>query len=128
MTALTADRKTDIRDGEVLTLQVAAAAVIYAGALVAVNATGFLAPAVAGAGIVMGKADGYVDNTSGADGDVSLEVRTGLLKYINDGTITVADIGADAYVVDDQTVAAAGTVVAGAIKSVDSDGVFIQVV
>lgn len=133
--ALTKDRDTQRRDGTLFSDPVAANAVIHAGALIALNATGFAVPASAtAANTTRGVAQGPVDNTGGGDGGAVATVRRGLFRLGNSAAadeITRADIGADCYVVDDETVAktdnAAARPVAGVIRDVDAGGVWVEV-
>ncbi len=135
MTALAADRTTPKRTAQRLNLPVATNAVIFAGALVCVNASGF---AVKGAVATTLKAAGVaqqrVDNTGGADGALRIEVdRYGAHLFANSASgdlITLADLGTTCYVVDDQTVAKTnGTStrsVAGKVIDVDATGVWVS--
>lgn len=133
MTALSADRNTPRRDGDLVDDPVASGAEIFAGALVALNSSGYAAPGSTATGLVArGRAEAYVDNSGGADGDTTVPVRRGVFRWVNDGTDTVdrSHIGGQAYIVDDQTVAAtdgSGTrSAAGEIVDVDSDGVWVD--
>lgn len=133
MAALTEDRKTQMRDGEVMSLQVAGAKSIFAGALVARDASGYATPGATATGIRgIGRAEGQADNSSGADGDMAVAVRKGVFCFDNDGTdtVTIAHIGNDCYMVDDQSVASndgTGTrSVAGTVFDVDADGVWVK--
>ncbi len=99
-----------------------AGAVIYCGALVAVNAEGKAVPASDTAGLtVVGRAE------HSAVTDEAILVRRGCFAY--DGTgITRADLGASVYVADDQTVSKTGgsnSIVAGRVFDVDEDGIWI---
>lgn len=109
MTALTASRTTPEIKGHRYNLPVAASVLIYAGALIVVNSSGYAKPGVTGTTLrAVGIAEGYVDNSSGGNGDVDVLVRPGIFGFKNSAggdEITAADIGATAYVVDDQTVA-----------------------
>ena len=135
MTALAQDRNTPLRDGREFTFPVAAAKKIYAGALVCLNATGFATPgAVATTLKTVGRASAQVDNSLGADGAVTVTVRRGVFRFANSAAadlIAAADIGADCYVVDDQTVAktngAATRSIAGKIRDVDAQGVWVEI-
>lgn len=134
MTALAADRTTPKRLAQRLNLPVAANAVVYAGALVCVNASGY---AVKGATSTTLKAAGVavqrVDATGAADGALRVEVdRQGAFLFANSAStdqITLADLGATAYIVDDQTVAktngSASRSAAGRIVDVDAAGVWV---
>lgn len=131
MTALTKDRNTHSRDGEQFSLPVAANAKIYAGGIVMLNATGYATKGATATGqICAGRAEELVDNTGGADGAISINVRAGVFKFANGGDITIAEIGDTCYIVDDQTVAKTdGTATrsaAGKVVGVDSDGVWVR--
>jgi hypothetical protein len=125
MTALTADRNTEIKQlKRAMKYPVAASTTIYAGAMVAVNTSGYLVPAADTVGYrVVGLADEQVDNSSGSNGDLWCLVRTGLASFENDSTDAVAqvNIGHHVYVQDDNTVASAGNVVAGIAVQIDPD-------
>ena len=108
---------------------------IYAGTLAVKNATGFAEPGSTALNkVALGRAKEEVDNTDGADGDLSITIEEGEFKFDNSAAgdaITVADIGSDCYIVDDQTVAKTdGTGTrskAGVITGVDDDGVWVKV-
>jgi len=130
MTALTTDRATPARDGERYSHPVAATAKIYAGSLVVLNATGYAAPGSTATGLIAaGRAEAQVDNSAGADGALSVEVSTGVFRFVNEGDITRAHIGDSAYITDDQTVTAVttGRSVAGTITDVDASGVWVKI-
>lgn len=132
--ALASDRNTPMRDGEVVSLPVAASKKIYAGALVARDANGYATPGATATTLLgAGRAEVQVDNSSGSDGDISVDVRKGVFRFANStggDEVGRADIGNDCYIVDDQTVAktdGTGTrSVAGKVFDVDSDGVWVR--
>jgi len=131
MAALTANRDTPERACQVFSIPAAAGVVIYAGALVALSATGYAQPAATAVGLRgLGRAKDRVDNATGAAGAVSVTVERGTFRYANDGTVTHAHIGASAYAVDDQTVAPdSGTntrSAVGIIRDVDAVGVWVE--
>lgn len=134
MTALAADRNTPARDGDLLSLGVATNVKIYAGALVARNATGYATPGATATTLkALGRAEEQVDNTGGADGAKTVKIRKGVFRFANSGggdAIADADIGNDCYIVDDQTVAKTdGTStrsVAGKVFDVDAQGVWVK--
>lgn len=134
MAALTTDRNTVRRDGEQLSLPVAAAKKIFAGSLVARDSSGNATPGATATTLLgVGRAEEYVDNSAGAAGDKSVTVRKGTYKFANSASgdlIARADIGSDCYIVDDQTVAKTnGTStrsVAGKVFDVDTDGVWVK--
>lgn len=131
--ALSADRNTAMKDGEIINVPVATNVKIYAGGLVAINASGYATPGAAATTLTyLGRAEEQVDNTGGADGDETINVRRGkAFKFKNSGTsaITQAELGKVCYIEDDQTVSKtdqAGTLsAAGVVIGVDSDGVWV---
>jgi len=110
MVALAADRDTAEKASPFAfrhTRPVAAGVLIYQGALVALDAAGFLAPVTAAAGLTpVGRAEEQVDNTLGAPGAVDCDVRSGIFPWVNDGVnpVALADTGSVVYGEDDQTV------------------------
>jgi len=135
MTALVTDRNTPLRDSKQYGLPVAASTKIFAGSLVCLNASGFLTKgAVATTLKAVGMAEESVDNSAGANGALSCKVRRGCFKFANSSAgdlIVAADWGASCYVVDDQTVAktngSSTRSVAGIVRQVDSDGVWVEI-
>lgn len=132
--ALTADRNTPMKDGELIAVPVAAAKKIFAGALVAANATGFATPGAAATTLTyLGRAEESVDNTGGADGAKSVMVRRGkAFKFKNAAgdAVTQAELGKICYITDDETVSktnAGGNTqsAAGKVVGVESDGVWV---
>jgi len=129
MGALTKDRNTPRRDGEIFEAPVAAGAVIYAGAMVARDGDGNAAPAADTAGlVVIGRADATADNSGGAAGAISVTVCRGVFAWSHSG-LTRADLGKVLYATDDQTVATTSTndVPAGILVDVTSDGAWVKV-
>ncbi|MCK9468199.1 MAG: hypothetical protein M0Q49_02175 [Porticoccaceae bacterium] len=134
MTALTKDRNTPKRIGEVFHLPVAASKKIFAGSLVMLNATGYATPGATATGqVCAGRANEQVDNSAGADGDLFVDVEQGVFQFANSASadeITAAEIGDTCYIVDDQTVAKTdGTSTrsaAGKVVGVDADGVWVR--
>ena len=101
--------------------------------MIARNASGYAAPAADTASfVVMGRGEETKDNSNGANGDLTVLVRRKkAFKYKNSGTnaATVANIGADLYVEDSETVSTAGgtnSIVAGKCLGVESDGVWVE--
>jgi len=129
---LTQDRNTPMKATEVLVVPVAANVRIFAGSLVVASATGFAAPGSTALGLsYLGRAEEFVDNRGGAAGAAWVEIRHGkAFLWANDGTITQAHLFKPAYIVDDETVAAAdagGTrSAAGRIVGIDADGVWVE--
>lgn len=133
MTALTGDRNTPRREDRTIEAHpVKGGATIFAGSLVCLNAAGFAIPGATALGLIaLGRAEKR--RTSVVDGDVNVPIRRGVLNFANSGgadTITRAEIGDPAYVVDDQTVAktSGGNTrsPAGTIRDVDANGVWVE--
>lgn len=131
MTALAADRDTQKQQrSEIRFYPIADNVKIYKGAIVALSG-GYAQPATTAPGLaVAGRARKQYDNTVGghALAALTVEVEEGYFKYANGDSIVQADVGKDAYLVDDQTVSkgAAGKSRAGTIVGVDTDGVWVQ--
>ena len=133
MTALSAPRNTPRRERTTRQVPVAAGAKLYAGAMVAINAAGFLVPVTAVTTLkAAARNEVLVDNTSGANGALSAVTKLGTFRYENSASadlITRADIGNDAYGVDDQTVAKTSATntrsIVGKIFDVDDQGVWV---
>lgn len=131
--AAAAARNTDERPGDVVNLPVAAATIIYEGTLVARDAAGRAVPASDTAGLrVVGRAEKTIDNSDGAAGDLSIDIKLGCFKFTNSGTAAVDqdDIGKMCVVEDDQTVAEGGTnnlITAGRIMGLDDDDASVWV-
>ncbi len=122
MTALTAPRPVHSLEtgfNPFRTFKVKADVRIYPGAIVAINAAGYLVPATAATNLrVVGIASpkrqqlkpltGYVDTTGLADGAVECEVVTCIANAANSAggdALTQADVGNVCFAADDQTVA-----------------------
>ena len=126
MTALTANYDAERKDGILVAYKVAARTVIYKGAMVCLNRAGYAVPAADEAGLTfVGVAYERGDNAAGDDGNVSARVW-------KDGSFRVAmsspkleDLGAAAYVVDDNAVAlsSANSVLAGTVVEIPAQGV-----
>lgn len=107
-----------------------AAATIFCGALVAINAAGKAVPAgTAGSVRVVGRA---VDSVAAGE---SLEVDRGVFRYDNGAAaaaLAAADIGAECKAFDDATVGKigaeeTGALVAGTVFNIDESGVWVDV-
>jgi hypothetical protein len=131
---MTKNTPTPERDGKTFAAPVAANVRIYAGALVALTAAGFATPGVVATTLkVGGCAKTEANNLGGAAGAVTVEFDKGVFRYKNSASadlITIADIGANAFIVDDETVAKTNggstRSVAGRIVDVDAQGVWIK--
>lgn len=134
MAALTADRETPRRSGDIVTLPAAASKKFYAGALGARDASGNATPGATSTTLRgVGRVREQVDNSAGSAGDLQVNLEKGIFRFGNSSStdaITTADIGNDCYIVDDQTVAktngSSTRSVAGKIHDVDSLGVWVD--
>jgi len=102
------------------------------GTLVVVDA-GYAAPGRTALNLrVVGRAEETVDNTGGANGAVSVLVRRGVFKFDNDpaDAITQADLWADCFITDDQTVCRTNgsntKSRAGRVVDIEPDGVWVD--
>ncbi len=113
---------------EAIAYGVAAGVTIYQGSMVALD-DGFAGPAIEGEGLAsVGVAFTTVNNSEGADGDVSIDCRRGIYHFDNNAAapLTISDIGNDCFMVSDHEVSGDGTgrSVAGEVINVDAGGVF----
>jgi len=128
------DRNTEMKEGELISVPVAASAVIDAGKIVVANAAGYAAPGSTATTLTyLGRAEEAKDNTGGANGDLDILVRRKkAFKFKNEATdlVVQADLGKTCYIVDDETVAKTnGTSTrsaAGIVIGVESDGVWVE--
>ena len=106
MTALTEDKKLQYTEGVELPYEVYRATTIYGDSFVAARADGYVVPGDDASGLIFeGVAVEQVDNADGSDGDETVVLRRrGLVKAILDTAITIANVGDNVFLVDDQTV------------------------
>lgn len=132
MVALTADRNTpELEPGERVGL-LGASQQIFNGSILMRNASGHLIKGATATGSFgVGRAEKAGSSTTA--GVTSQRYRPGTFRFANSSAgdlITVADIGAACYIVDDQTVAKTnGTNTrspAGIIDGVDAQGVWVR--
>ena len=134
MAALTAARSTPAAQGDIRRVPLPANGKIFQGGMVQITAAGYAAAASAtAANVTIGRAEETVDNTGGANGAVSIDVRRGIFRFANSSAgdlIARTEIGKQVYVVDDQTVAktnnAGARPVAGICYDVDAAGVWVE--
>lgn len=133
MTALTKDRATPAQLGDIQAYPVKASTTIYGGSIVCLDATGQAVPGSTATGLTcVGRAERRADNSDGANGDIDVEARAGVFRFVNQtgasNLIAAAQIGDDAYITDDQTVskASTGRSKAGKIVQVDDQGVWVR--
>lgn len=107
---------------------------VLAGTIGCLNNEGNLVPGTAATALVAeGRCEDSVDNTAGADGALSCNVRPGTYKWANSTStdaITIADVGKPCFVVDNQTVARLSATEArspaGMVSGITADGVWVE--
>ena len=104
MAALAAAYEALYKPGNILVYKIAASTTIFKGSLVALDSDGFLIPIAHGTASLkfVGVAEETVEN-DGSDGDASVRVSK-LGSFVYAGTAVQADVGKEAYAVDDNTV------------------------
>lgn len=135
MAALTKDRAVPQRPAEDFGFPVAASTKIFAGALACINASGYLTKGATATTLkCVGIAKEVADNSAGANGAITGKVKRGCFPFANSAStdqITLADVGSDCYIVDDQTVAktsgSSTRSVAGKVRDVDATGVWVEI-
>lgn len=132
--ALSADRNTPRRQGDMRNGPMAASVKVFAGSLVMRNAAGYLTKGATATGSVgVGRAEAQVDNSAGSAGDKALDYRPGVFQFKNSAStdaITIAEIGDKCFIVDDETVAktdgSSARSPAGIVEDVDAQGVWVR--
>ncbi len=143
--ALAAPRKIIRREARDFVVPVKAGVTIYQSALV-ILAAGYARPGREGQGgsVALKAADAATYRAAGValetvvggagDGDVTVKVQRECWNFKNSASldaITLADVGSNAFIVDDETVArtsnAGARAVAGRIVDVDAEGVWVDV-
>lgn len=130
--ALTKGRNTPEAAGDVEEYPVLAGAVCHAGGLAVLDGDGFAKPGVTAAGLVaVGRFEKSADNSGGASGAIRARVKKGVFRWANSAgadEVTIAHVGDNCYVVDDETVAivATGRSIAGRVEQVDAQGVWVR--
>jgi len=110
MSALSSDNNAKRKDGKLVSCKVVASDIIYKDSLVSNDTSGYLNPGSDTAnhrfaGVAYEKAD----NSSGAAGAINARVqKDGIFEFAKTSA-TQADVGAAAYILDDQTVGTTST-------------------
>ncbi len=103
-----AERHIIQESGQLVTAEVYRATKIELGKMVSINATGFAIEGVlTQATHCLGVARETVDNSAGADGDLTVDVMTQRAFWFANSTVNAvdpADVGASCFVEDDETV------------------------
>lgn len=132
--ALKTDFDAPYRDGELLPAPVAKGEFIPAGTIVCVNTKGFAVGGSESADLTYaGRAETFVDNTDGQDGDATVLIRRKkAFRWLNDGTITQDMLFKPVYILNNRTLAGADGATAGSrskagvLVMLDGDGVWIE--
>lgn len=132
MTALSADRNTAHRAGDLFEGPVAAATTCYVGALLVRDSSGNVEPGTTATGkTAVGRCEERADNSAGAAAAINAKYRRGMFKFANSSgdPVTKANVGSSVYIEDDQTVCATGTgkSAAGIMHDIETDGVWVEV-
>lgn len=132
MAALTEDRITASRTGDLLSLPIAATVTCYAGGMAVVKADGTVRPAIVDGSAPVCKGVGRFRIRATAVDNTNADIETGVFRWDNHTTdpVTDASISAVCYATDDHTVAAtSGNLTrtpAGIVVSIDSLGVWVR--
>lgn len=135
MAATTQDRNTRQRAGHSRYLPLAAATKIPAGVIACLSATGLLTNGATSTTLkTVGVPNATLDNSAGSASALSGEVFLGVWGPFGNSAagdqITLAAVGSDCYIVDNQTVAltnGTGTrSVAGKVFDVTAEGVWVE--
>lgn len=127
------DRQTSRRDLGLIQVPVKANVIVRAGFIAVAGSTGFAEEGKTATGLTyLGVFDEMIDNTGGADGDVSVMVRTHqafLFDNASADAVTQASVGKKCYITDAQTVSATSATntksEAGVVLEVNEYGVWI---
>jgi len=107
MTTLAADKSMSLEVGYRNEIPVIAADIIYEGAAVGDNASGYMRPLVSGDPF-RGFAEEKVDNSSGSAGDKNVRLHTkGIIELTITG-VAITDVGRPVYATDDNAFSLAG--------------------
>lgn len=135
MAATTTNRDTRTTGAKIRLVPIAANEVLPAGVIAQVNTSGHGVNATAtAANRTIGVNQYRVDNTGGVAGAKKAQIERGVFgPFANSAgadQVTLADLGAPCYVVDNQTVAKTSNTnarpVAGEVFNVDAEGVWVE--
>jgi len=102
MATLTVDTPRDYELGDINELPVIASDIIYEGAAVGDNASGYARPLVAGDPF-RGFAERKADNSSGSAGDINVRVISKGKIKLAISSLAITDVGKDVFASDDNT-------------------------
>ncbi len=124
MAALSNDTNRTYELGDINQIPVKGGAIIYQGAAVGSNSSGY-AKSIQNGDKFLGFADEQIDNSGGADGTKSVRIRKRGAILLDISGITLADINKSVYATDDNsfTLSDSNSVYIGQISRIDSSGV-----
>jgi hypothetical protein len=102
MTTLAADKARTFELGDINEFPVIASEIIYEGAVVGDNASGYARPLVAGDHF-LGFAERMAENATIVAGSVNVRVKARGLIMLNISALAITDVGKDVYASDDDT-------------------------
>jgi len=102
MTTLAKDQSRDFQQGEINDTPVIATDIIYEGAAVGDNGSGYARPLVAGDPF-LGFAACKADNAAGSAGDVYVRTKVKGRVRLNISSLAITDVGNPVYASDDDT-------------------------
>lgn len=128
MADLTKDRITDelASGGKSFQDPVAAATKLYRGSMVGLDGDGNAVKAAPAVATMRGICCETVDNTDGLAGAANVETKRGAFLLGQTG-LDRTHIGGDVFVVDDNTVGATGTLIAGKLLQLDAGGAWVEI-
>ena len=126
MTGLTNDANRSYELGDINQLPIKGGSIIYEGAAVGSNSSGYAKPITNGDKFC-GFADEKIDNSGGGDGAKTVRIRKKGSVLLDISGITLADINKSVYATDDNTFPLSETnaVYIGQISRIDSSGVIV---
>ncbi len=102
MATLAVNKPRDYELADINELPVVATDIVYEGAAVGDNGSGYARPLVAGDPF-RGFAESKADNSTGSAGDVSVRVRSRGKAVLAISGLAITDVGKDVYASDDDT-------------------------
>lgn len=102
MTTLAADKARAFELGDVRAYPVIATDIIYEGAAVGDNGSGYARPLVAGDPF-RGFAESKADNSAGSAGAINVRVKERGIVQLSIGSLAITDVGKPVYASDDDT-------------------------
>ena len=123
MSALTKDTNRIYELGNINELPIASGEIIYQGAAIGGNSSGY-AKSLGEGDLFLGFAEDHIDNSLGSDGEKNIRVRKSGAILLEIAGITLADINKPVYATDDDTftLSSANAVYIGQISRIDASG------